>query len=188
MPPKTRITSDMIVEAAFEIARTEGAESINARTVSAKLGCSTQPVLYSFKTMEELKRAVYHKADAYHSAYLMNLHGDDPLKAIGLNYIRFGVEEKHLFRFLFQNNQFSGGNLFDLVNDEALQPVLEILSREAAIGMEQAKLIFRSLFLFAHGYAAMLANNEMTYCEKSVAQDLERMLNGTLCSLQGGQT
>lgn len=49
MPPKAKITKEMIINAAFDIARTEGAEQINARTVSQKLGCSTQPVMYNFQ-------------------------------------------------------------------------------------------------------------------------------------------
>lgn len=49
MPPKVKITKEMIIDAAFEIARSEGAENINARTVSKKLGCSTQPVMYHLK-------------------------------------------------------------------------------------------------------------------------------------------
>jgi AcrR family transcriptional regulator len=56
-----------VVEAAFALAREAGAENINARTVSQKLGCSTQPILYHFETMEALKRAVYQKADRYHA-------------------------------------------------------------------------------------------------------------------------
>ena len=51
MPPKVKITKEMIIDAAFEIARSEGAENINARAVSKKLGCSTQPVMYHFKTI-----------------------------------------------------------------------------------------------------------------------------------------
>ena len=52
MPPKAKITRDMIIDAAFEIARNEGAENINARNVSKQLSCSTQPVMYHFKTIE----------------------------------------------------------------------------------------------------------------------------------------
>ena len=73
MPPKVKITKEMIIDAAFEIARSEGAENINARTVSKKLGCSTQPVMYHFKTIEELKKNVYIKADEYHSEYITNI-------------------------------------------------------------------------------------------------------------------
>ena len=46
MPAKPKVTKEMIVDAAFEIARKEGMENINARTVSEKLSCSTQPVMY----------------------------------------------------------------------------------------------------------------------------------------------
>ena len=45
MPPKAKISKEMIVNAALEIARLTGAENINARTVSQKLNCSTQPIM-----------------------------------------------------------------------------------------------------------------------------------------------
>ena len=45
MPPKAKISKDMVVVAAFEVARKTGGEHINARTVSKKLNCSTQPVM-----------------------------------------------------------------------------------------------------------------------------------------------
>lgn len=48
MPPKARITKDMIIDAAFEIAREKGVENINARTVSNRLNCST-PCHVSFR-------------------------------------------------------------------------------------------------------------------------------------------
>ena len=52
MPAKAKVTKEMIVDAAFAIAREAGAENINARTVSERLHCSTQPVMYNFATME----------------------------------------------------------------------------------------------------------------------------------------
>lgn len=55
MPPKAKITKDMVIDAAFEVAREIGTENINARTVSKKLNCSTQPVMYHFATIDELK-------------------------------------------------------------------------------------------------------------------------------------
>ena len=57
MPPKVKVTKDMVIDAAFEIAREAGAENINARTVAKKLNCSTQPVMYHFATIEELKKS-----------------------------------------------------------------------------------------------------------------------------------
>ena len=186
MPPKAKITRDMILDAAFEIARNEGAENINARAVSKKLNCSTQPVMYHFKTIEELKRAVYARADEFHSSYLVDLQGRSPMKSIGLQYIRFGAKEKHLFRFLFQTNEFSGKSVSDLTSAEEVAPILNVLSKTRKLSIDQARVVFKSLFLFAHGYASMLANNDMEYDEQAIASDLDLIFDGVLYTVKGG--
>lgn len=186
MPPKAKITKDMIIDAAFEIIRSEGAENINARFIAQKLMCSTQPVLYHFKKIEEIRKAVYHKADEYHTAFITNLHTNNPMKEIGLNYIQFAATEKNLFRFLFQSNEFSGKNITELINAEELQPIIMILSQEADISIEQAKTLFRTLFLMVHGYASMFANNEMTYDEEIISSDLDLIFNGSISALKEG--
>ena len=61
MPPKVKVTKDMVIDAAFEIAREAGAENINARTVAKKLNCSTQPVMYHFATIADLKKLLTQK-------------------------------------------------------------------------------------------------------------------------------
>ena len=105
MPPKPRITADMIAEAGLAVVRAEGQAALNIRSVARQLGCSTQPVMYHYSTAETLKAAIYAKADAFHSAYLMQEEPGDPLLGIGLRYIRFAAEESNLFRFLFQSGE-----------------------------------------------------------------------------------
>jgi AcrR family transcriptional regulator len=61
MPAIAKVTKEMIIDAAFEIAKEMGAENINARTVSQKLRCSTQPVLYHFKKIEDVRITAYKK-------------------------------------------------------------------------------------------------------------------------------
>lgn len=183
IPPKAKITKEMITDAAFDIARYEGYERINARTVAHKLGCSTQPIMYHFATVGDIKKAVYQKADEFHSSYIMQGAGDG-IGGIGMAYIRFAQNEKHLFRFLFQSDEFSGQSLSQLIDNEALSPVLGAISQSSGITIEQAKTAFRSLFLFIHGYASMLANNSMEYDEKVISADIQRIFTGTMCSLK----
>lgn len=180
MPPRAKVTKEMIVDAAMEIARESGGEAISARTVAGKLGCSTQPVMYHFSTIDSLKRAAYEKADAYHTAYLWNIQGETPMLDIGLNYVRFGAREKNLFRFLFQINAFSDKSLTELMEAEELQPILKTLSGEGGASMAQAKEMFRILFLTVHGYASMYANNEMEYDEETVAADLSCLFDALI--------
>ena len=122
MPPKTRVTQDMIIDAAIDLMRQSGFESVNARSVAGKLRCSTQPVMYHFSTISNLKRAVYRRADQMHSEYLMDTPpGRDPILSIGLNYIRFAVEEPQLFRFLFQSGYAEENSLLEMVDSHLHQ-------------------------------------------------------------------
>ena len=186
MPAKVKVTKDMIIDAAFAIAREAGVESINARTVSERLHCSTQPVMYHFATIEELKRTVYAKADRYHSEYLMNLKSPSNglTLGIGLNYIRFAIEEPHLFRFLFQSDYFSRSTLLELIDAEELAPVLSAMQSALGIGMEQTKKVFLTVFLFAHGYASIIANNSLKYDEELINSQLEQAYRGAILAAQ----
>jgi hypothetical protein len=179
VPPKTRITKDMIINAAIEIAKQSGYESINARTVSEQLHCSTQPVMYHFSTIDAMKRAAYAKVDHLHSEYMMTtMPGQDPILGIGLNYIRFAVEEPQLFRFLFQSGYAEENSLLEMIESEELVPVLAAMQEGSGLRMEKTKQIFLTVALFAHGYASIIANNGLEYDEKLVAEHLERTWNG----------
>ena len=185
MPPKARITREMILEAAYAIAREQGAEQINARTISKRLGCSTQPVLYYFDRIQDIRREVYRVADEAQTAFLMQFPADtDPMVAIGLNYIRFAAEEKHLFRMLFQSDNFNGQSIADLVDVPDLIPVLEIFQREAGLSMEQTKFVFKALAMLVHGCASMLANNSMEYNEAEITPMLETAFMGMVGAMK----
>lgn len=182
MPPKTKISREMILETAFRLVREEGEGAVNARRIAESLDCSTQPVMYNFSTIEELRREVYKMADEYHTGYIMSLDGaeDSPLLAVGLNYIRFGYEEKNLFRFLFQTGQFSGMNLNDLFSDPALTGVLDMIANAAGGDLASAKDVFRKIAVMAHGYASLYANNALEYDEDACSRDLRDVFNGAV--------
>lgn len=182
MPPKAKISKEMIVEEAFQIARTHGVDKITARSISQRLNCSTQPVLYYFATVEEIKAAVYQQANDYHTRWLMNMEHDceNPMLRIGMNYICFAAEERNLFHLLFQSNEFSGVGIMDLVQSEELEPVMQVLQQEAGVTMDEAREVFTTLFVFVHGYASMFANNEMVYDEKHLAASLTKVFYGAV--------
>lgn len=179
MPPKLRITREMILEAAYAIARETGIEAVSARSISERLGCSTQPVLYQFARVEEVRREVYRMADEYHAACLMRMEeGQNPMIAIGLNYIRFAAEEKPLFRLLFQSDGFGGQGIVALVEDPQLAPVMEIFRQEAGLTLPQVRRVFLALTMLVHGWASMLANNTMAFDEAEIIPMLEMAFCG----------
>ena len=148
MPPRTKITRDMVVDAAVEVARQSGIESVNARTVAGQLHCSTQPVMYHFTTIDSLKRAAYAQADQMHTDYLKTVPpGQDPILGIGLNYIRFAVKEPQLFRFLFQSGYAEENNLLDMIGSEELKPVLAAMQEGLGMDAEKTKDVFLTVAL-----------------------------------------
>lgn len=183
MPPKARITKDMVVDAAVEIIRESGLDGLNARVVAQKLGCSTQPVLYCFATMEDLKRAAYAQVDQLHSEYLMNVSEQgNPLLDIGLNYIRFAVEEPQLFRFLFQSGYAVGNSIVGMIDSEELMPILAAMQEGMGLNLQKTKEAFLTLALFTHGYASIIANNNVEFDERVAAVQLERAFNGAVAA------
>lgn len=184
--PKAKISREMIVDAAFEVARSGGAENVNARTVAENLGCSTQPVMYHFARIEDLKRAVYEKTDRFHTEYLMNNENSENgvMLGIGLNYIRFAIQEPHLFRFLFQSGFSIGNSLPEIIDSDDIKPLLAMMSGAMETTLEQTKEVFVTIAMFAHGYASIIANSSLEYDEALAAAQLERAYRGAVLALR----
>lgn len=183
MPPKSTVTREKIIEAGFEIVRFEGAEALSVRAVAARLGCSTQPIMYHFKTMEEFTAAVYERADMFHTEYIMS---GSPMLGIGLKFVEFGAKEKHLFRFLFQSDKFGGNSFAQLVEAEELAPIISEVARQTGLSEEQSKRAFSVLFTSVHGLASLMANNSMEYDEDYCTLVLKSVFVGVVGAMKGG--
>ncbi len=105
MGPKVKITKEMILDAAFEVAREKGIDAINAKVVAARLHCSTQPVLYNFSAIRELKEAVCDRAWDYlnESIFSKVPKEGNPLREVGTAYVRMARNEPELVKALFQS-------------------------------------------------------------------------------------
>ena len=177
MPKKTTTTKEAIVEGAFQLVREKGHEFLTTRNLAAFLGCSTQPVMYHFPNLELLKEQAYQRADAFHTAYL--LEGEDLLE-IGLRYIRFAQDEPRLFRFLFQTNRFSGLSLEDLIRSPETAGIMAVVGSEGGMDPEAAAAFFEPLAAVVHGYASLIANNAMKYDPDAVRNALTAIAEGLL--------
>lgn len=181
MPPKPRITKEMIIDAGFEQVRKYGAETLNVRSVAAALDCSTQPIMYHYQSVDELKSDIYAAADDFHSGFIMNISGsDNVMLSIGLNYIRFAVVEQHLFRFLFQSDKFTNTGFAELLSGDELHAMLRPLCAQAQLSEDEGREAFMSLFVTAHGLASLYANNSMKYEEEVCTGLLISAMYGTI--------
>ena len=105
--------------------------------------------------------------------------------SLGLNYVRFGQEEKNLFRFLFQTDKFGGKDVATLMADPGLSEIMEIMAAGLKADIEQAREMFLTFFCVAHGMASLLANNSMAYDEGQCRKMLETVFHGMAASKKG---
>ena len=189
MSPKVVTSRNEIAQAAFEIVREEGHEFLTVRHIAERLGCSTQPLLYHFKSIEEIRQAAYDLAEEFRTRFITELTGEypHPMLAVGMRYLRFGHDEARLFRFLFQTGRYSGQDLLALNDDENLAPVIDVLQQVAGLDREHANLMFTSLAVMAHGYASFMANNSMPFNEKLAKQLLINAYTGAMESARMSQ-
>ena len=71
-----------------------------------------------------------------------------------------------------------------MIDAEELTPVLLAMQGTVGGSMEQVKEIFLTVFLFAHGYASIIANNSLVYDEELIRVHIERAYTGAVLAAQ----
>lgn len=104
MPPRTKFSKEAIIDAAFEIAKTEGIDSITVRKVADKLGSSIAPIYVNFTEVDELKQAVVVKLHDIAQQMLRTQYSTDPFLDIGIASIKLAREYSVLFKDLIMNS------------------------------------------------------------------------------------
>jgi len=178
MSPKVKITREEIVNAALEMIRQGGEATVNARSIAAALGCSTQPVFSNFATMEDLRVAM--TAAAY-QRYLGFIQSEvesgkyPPYKASGMAYIRFAREERELFKLLFMRDRTYEDTSPTLDFEEAVQ----MLASANGVTVEAARLLHLEMWACVHGIGAMLATSFLPLDEELISRMLTDVYLGT---------
>lgn len=172
MPPKQRITREMILERSFEMFCREGMDVVNARSVAKALNCSTQPIFSYFSGMEDLKNALELKAkELFESALKLDDKPGNPLVNVCCAYARFAAEQPCLFMHLFMINK--DDPLYPFMSEEARQ---ELICREAELSelpQEEAAKVFVHMTVYSHGLAAVRAAHKAEF----TPEHMENMIN-----------
>lgn len=165
----------LILDTAFAMTRQEGFANVTARKVAAQAGCSTQPIFRVYKNMDELWDAVYDRAAAFFQDYygLYPRMGKAPFVNLGMAYIAFAREEKHLFELLFASDQENRKSMYELLNGANGNVVSEINLAKAA-GCPDPGDLFMKMWIFIHGAACMTLTGDYDLSEVQTLALLER--------------
>lgn len=189
MPRKISITKDSIIEAALEIVRTKGPDALNARALAKALGCSTQPIFSNFSSMDDVVDAVLRKSlDIYNDFVRKEFErseGFPPYKTNGMAYIRFGIEEKNLFKLLFMRDRTNDP---DPVEANTFTDVLPLVMKATGFTEEQASLFHLEMWTCVHGIAVLAATSYINWDMDLASEVLTDTYQGLLHRFRTQQT
>lgn len=169
MPPKAKTSREELLNTTMRLVREKGEEGLSARMITKEAGCSTQPIYMHFGSMENLKNQVVSLARAEYDSYLqkeIEKEKYDPYQACGLAHIRFGKNEKELFKLLFLN----GDSFNEEQNTQEIARYVQMVTEATGIEKSRALYFHLEMWAFIHGIATMLATGRLQWDGKIITR------------------
>ena len=188
MPAIKKVSKDEIVDAAVEVLCDGGFSAVNARSVAKKLGCSTQPIYFSFRNMDELKAAVSERAIKMHTMRVrdsLRIHegNDSRYSSYGMGFVKFAAEEKQLFRWLYLEGEQPGAYQNDVLTSE----IIDVIVDEFGYCEDVARRFHRDMVYFSYGLAILANTDHLNLTEKELREAFRREFRA-LISIYGKPT
>ena len=181
MPAVRKVSKEQIIDAAVDVLRDDGFSAINARSVAKKLGCSTQPIYFSFRNMEELKAALTERAIQMHTQRVrdsLRIHegNDSRYSSYGMGFVKFAAEEKQLFRWLY----LEGEQLGPYQNDVLTSEVISVITEEFGYEEDVARRFHQDMVYFTYGLAILANTDHLHLTEAELREAFRRELRALI--------
>ena len=175
MPKSMTITKEIIIKTAFEMVRKEGFAVLSARNIAKKIGCSTQPIYWSYKNMDDLKAEVCQKALSHlKNTMCQYKKTGNPFLDLGLGYIRIAHTEPALFKAFYMDNIMQI-QMTDIIPEN--KEVIELMKNTEdfkKMSDEEIKNIFFKSWMLIHGIASLVAVWMLVYDEEKILEILNK--------------
>ena len=172
MARKTQISEERILRAALDMLIRDGYSSINIKTLAAEIGCSTQPIMWHFESMDGLRSALAGYAYSY-AKEQMHRAGADPVTAfenMGRAFIHIAVHEPNLYRFLYLDEKYSSGaNTISAISaSETNSQQIKGIATYLHIPEENVARYLQKTMIFSYGIATLVATGMLTAAEEEI--------------------
>ncbi|MEN6349207.1 MAG: TetR/AcrR family transcriptional regulator [Syntrophomonas sp.] len=157
MGPKVKFTREQIIDAAFEIAKTEGIDGITMRKIAEQMGSSVAPIYVNFKNVDELNEALIDKIISVSRQLLNEESSGNPFHDIGRASLRFASEYGTIFRDLIM----TGNSRIKVYDEKIIPSLIEEMKKDPELeGFtgDELKTILLKMKIFQLGLSVMVAN------------------------------
>lgn len=173
--PRQRITKEMVVKAAFDLARDGGMENVTVKGISQKLGCSVQPVYCYCSNMNGLKQDVIEYTGGYLRDFIKKrLDDTDLFQSMGMAHAEFAKTEPHLYRLHFLRKRDGVTSIEDIYREETDPQVAEFISQQLHLPIEKAQQLHMNMLIYNTGISFLLTvlggNTDIGQIERLLTQ------------------
>ena len=175
MSATKKITKDMIVDAALEIFRAEGFDAVTSRRVAFKLGCSTQPIYFEYKNMDELKNDIVKKVVGQLNEIFSSVSNEgkeEPdefvYRSFGLSFLKFVQADPFVFRQIY----IVDGKIGRQVDNLRMPIILDILENKYGYKKETALAIHKMASCSLMGMAVFVSSGYKKISEDEMQKNL----------------
>lgn len=156
--PKQRITKEMIVNTAFEIARISGMEQVMVKNIADQIGCSVQPIYSYCRNMDGLRQDVIEQVSRFVQEYIaVHVNWNDLFRSMGKSYIQLAQEEPHLFRIFILHRREGISSLNDLYQSETKPHIADKIADELHISAAQAEQLHLHMLIYTIGIGTVFS-------------------------------
>ncbi len=177
MPPKTQIPKEKILDTALQLVIREGYEVINIKRLAKELGCSTQPISWSFGNMEAFREELFRYALNYMNSK-MRPNGTNPVAAlfsVGETYVNMAFDEPNLIRYLRKDSKglVNLGGIGAVFDEEKNKSLREALSRVVGISDEKVREFMDTVVIYTQGLVTFIIDGTITVSREEAMRMLE---------------
>ena len=185
MPRKEQFTREMIIEAAIQMVRKHGPESIKARDLGDYMGCSSRPFFTAFRNMEDLVDAAREEA-AQRFLQQVRTARDTPndlpaAKRMGICIVQFARKDPNLYKFI----HWTGGKMLDV--EELSHIMATQYQTDYQLSDEDAIAFFDHMMIFNMGLCSLIVNGVRHFSDEEVNQILLDQFSATLAYYKSGK-
>lgn len=190
MPPKSKFTRDEIVDAALNIVREKGIKALTARALGASLGSSACPIFTVFDNMDDVQSAVKVAAKVLYGDYIKEgLLSKPAFRGVGIQYIRFAMEEPRLFELLFMTMLEESPNINNVlpIIDEYYNDILLSAQTSYDLNESDSKKLYHHLWIYSHGIAVLSATKTCNFTLNEIEGMLTEISKSIIKEIKGGK-
>ena len=104
---------------------------------------------------------------------------------MGLAYVNFAKNERHLFQLLFMSDVFNQGSAADIAGSTTGDDsVLALIGNTTGLDTSKAQELYTGIWFTTHGIASLLATNSCTLSNEETRKILSLVFEGLLYSLK----